>query len=124
MGGTAKEIWGKVMKMTIEKSFEFTIDTGKERQRIEECFNVKGKKTTYKKLLKLMDLVEAEKWEEAEAELDGEWWNGRDRDQECPRAEFIGMLDTDGLDGSWDTYANLIWRMVRHPDVYKVVKKK
>jgi len=118
---TAKEVQGEDMKMTIEKAFTFTIDTGKERKRIEECF--KDRKMMKKKLLKLMDLVEAEKWEAAYKELEGKYWNGYDAEQECPRVEFIGMLDADGLDDPWDTYTSLIWRMVKHPDIYKVVKK-
>ena len=109
------------MKMTIEKSYEFTVDTGKERKRIEKCW--KPTQTIYKKLMKLMDLVEQEKWVEAEEFLDSEWWNGRDKDQECHRAEFIGTLDSDGA-YPWDTYLNLVWRMAMHPDLYKVVKKK
>lgn len=109
------------MKMTIQKTFELTIDTSKERERIEECFNCKGNKTTYKKLLKLMDLIEAEKWKEAEAELDGKWWNGRDNAHGCSRAEFIGMLNAEGNHGdAWDTYIDLVWRMNQYPSVYKV----
>jgi hypothetical protein len=110
------------MKITIEKAFTFTVDTSKERKRIKSCWAKSS--TTRKKLLKLMDLVEAEKWQEAEDELDGKWWSGRDAKQECPRLEFVGMLDC-GIDScGWDTYANLIWRMVRHPETYTVLEKK
>jgi hypothetical protein len=110
------------MKITIQKSITFTVDTGKERKRIKLCF--KNRPQTMKKLLKLMDLVEAEKWEAAEAELEGKWWSGRDAKLECPRLEFVGMLES-GIDSfGWDTYANLVWRMVRHPDEYTVLEKK
>ena len=113
------DVWEIIMKMTIQKTYKFTIDTAAERKRINKCFE--DRKEIRDKLLQLMDLVEAEKWEEAERTLNDEWWNGRDEDLECPRVEFIGLLNAEG---SWDTYANLIWRMVRCPERYKVIKKK
>ena len=110
------------MKMTIEKAFTFTVDTAKERKRIKGGFT--HNKAAQKKLLKLMDLVEAEKWEAAYEFLESKWWQGRDKEYECPRLEFLGMLDSAGLDDAWATYGDLIWRMSHHPDTYKVVRKK
>jgi len=108
------------MKMVIQKSFAYEVDTGKERQRINRSF--KRNKTIQKKLLKLMDLVEQQKWAEAEAELDSKWWCGRDKELECPRLEFIGMLHSESPEAdSWDTYIQLICRMNRHPEIYKVI---
>ena len=110
------------MKMIIQKTSEFTIDTAKERRRINEAF--KDRKEIRDKLLQLMDLVEAEKWEEAERTLNDEWWDGRDEDQECPRLEFVGLLDAKGFGvNNWDSYANLIWRMQKYPEVYKVINR-
>jgi hypothetical protein len=109
------------MKMTIQKCFTVTIDTSKERKRIERCFNVKGRRRIYMKLMYLMDLIESEKWKEAERELASDWWQGRDRKDECPRLEYIGMYRTES---DWDNYISLIIRMANYPDVYKVVKKK
>jgi len=105
--------------MTIQKSFEFTIDTAKERRRINEGF--KDNPETQKKLLQLMDLVEAEKWEEAERTLNDEWWDGRDEEQECPRLEFVGLLGSEGID-PWTSYAQLIWYM-HNSQIYKVTNK-
>jgi len=110
------------MKMTIQKSVTFTIDTGKERKRIQECFGNSDSKMMKKKLLKLMDLVEAEKWKEAYKELEGKYWNGYDAEQECSRLEFIGLLEGEGDIDGWASYANLIWNMVNRADNYKVVK--
>lgn len=106
------------MKMSIEKAFTFTFDTDLERKRINEGFN--NNKTAQKKLHKLMDLVEQGAWGAAYAELESKWWCGRDREYECPRIEFVGMLDAVGSDDAWITYADLIWRMVNLPNVYKV----
>ena len=107
------------MRLTIQKSYVFVVDTAKERKRINEAFAG----TTKKKLLKLMDLVEAQKWKEAEAELDSKWWHGRDEELECSRLEFIGLLNAKGA-CSWDSYINLIWTMnnYNYPDVYTVTK--
>ena len=80
-------------------------------------------KTTQKKLLKLMDLVEKQKWDEAEAELNSKWWRGRDKNLECPRLEFVGLLNSEGAD-NWDSYINLIWKMNNNPDVYTVTEAK
>ena len=108
------------MKIIIQKASTFTVDTGAERKRIERCF--KGDKTMRKKLLNLMDLVEAEKWKEAYKELEGKYWNGYDAEQECSRLEFIGLLEGEGDIDGWASYANLIWNMVNRADNYKVVK--
>jgi len=107
------------MKITIQKSSTFTIDTAKERKRINKYF--KDKKMMQKKLLKLMDLVEAEKWVEAGKELDGKYWSGIDKEQECPRLEFIGILDASGDIDPWATYINVIFNMVNYPKTYKVI---
>ena len=63
------------MRLTIQKSYSFVVDTAKERKRINEAFAG----TTKKKLLKLMGLVENQKWEEADAELCSKWWQDRMR---------------------------------------------
>jgi len=106
------------MKMIIQKSFDFTIDTGPERERIHNAFSdrpeIRGK------LIHLMDLVEAEKWKEARKELESDWWQGRDEDQECPRLEFVGLLHSEDLDDAWASYTDLIWRMTEYSDIYKV----
>jgi hypothetical protein len=107
------------MKMTIQKSYEFTVDTAKERRRIFDAFG--DRPETLKKLMHLMDLIDAEKWEEAQKELDSKWWRGRDEDLECPRQEFIGLLDAEGID-PWTSYSDLIWRMHSRPEIYKVTK--
>jgi len=109
------------MKMTIQKTSEFTIDTAKERKRINNAFV--DRPLTQKKLLKLMDLVEQEKWKHALKELESKWWLGRDKDQECPRLEFVGLLKSEGTN-HWDSYIDLILRMNACPDVYKVMKKR
>lgn len=108
------------MKMVIQKTELFEIDTSGERKRIDEAFN--DRPATQKKLHKLMDLVEQQEWAAAEAELESKWWCGRDAKCECPRLEFVGMLNS-RLD-SWDTYADLVWKMTRYPDVYKVMEVK
>jgi hypothetical protein len=111
------------MKITMEKTIQFTFDTSKERKRIEKCFNVKGSKTVYKKLMKLMDLIEAEEWEKANNELESDWWRGRDKEQECSRLEFVGLLEGEGI-ADWTSYANLVWRLANFPEMYKVKDKK
>jgi len=111
-----------MMKITIQKTSIFTFNTQEERKRINECF--KDKPLMHKKLLKLMDLIEAEKWVEASNELESKWWMGRDKEQECPRLEFIGMLEADGDIDTWTTYDNLIWNMVNYPETYKLIEKK
>ena len=108
------------MKITIQKASTFTIDTGAERKRINRYF--KGDKTMRKKLLNLMDLVEAGKWVEAYKELESKYWKGYDPEQECSRLEFIGLLEGTGDIDGWASYANLIWNMVKRANTYSVVK--
>lgn len=110
------------MKITLRKTVECTFDTTVERKRIANAF--KDQKDVQDKLYKLMDLVEREKWEEAYEELHGEWWDGRDTRQECPRLEFVGMLKHDShFFDIWATYLDLILNMRDYPDVYKIVSK-
>jgi len=108
------------MKITIQKASTFTIDTGAERKRINRCF--KDKPMMRKKLLKLMDLVEAGKWVEAYKELESKYWNGYDGEQECSRLEFIGLIEGEGDIDGWRSYDNLIWNMVHLSKKYSVVK--
>jgi len=110
------------MKMTIQKCSEFTIDTGKERKRINKAF--KRNKTIQKKLLKLMDLIEGEKWQAAEEFLDSKWWAGRDKEMECPRLEFVGLLNGEGDVDHWDSYIQLVWKMNNHSGIYTVMETK
>ena len=110
------------MKLTIEKRFEFAVDTDKERKRIEKAF--KKDLETKQKLNELMDLIEAEKWKEAWKELTGKWWQGRDKEQECPRLEFAGLLipSSNNID-HWMSYIDLVMMFVDYPESYRVVGK-
>ena len=97
------------MIMTLHRTVVYDIDTAKERRRITECFA--DDPETQGKLNELMELIEAQKWEEALATIENEWWNGHD-DTGTPRLEFIGGLDCDSM--SIDRHAgyiDLIYRM-------------
>jgi len=112
------------VKMIIQECKSFTINTAKERKRINEVFKDRGDIKV--KLLELMDLVEQQKWKEASVELEREWWQGED-EHGCPRLEFIGLLEAEscsGLEWCYDSYDVLIWRMNNRPDMYKVVEVK
>ena len=114
------------MKMTIEKTAQLTIDTQAERERIKKCF--RNDKETRDHLNAFMDLVEACKWEEALKELDGDWWQGRDGRQECPRLEFIGMVckrdkSPSAFFDPWMTYIDLVVNMYEYPKNYKITKE-
>lgn len=93
--------------MTFEKREVFTVDTGKERNRISKAF--KEDKETRDKLNEFMNLVEAQEWKKAYDELEGEWWQGDDKEDECPRLEFIGFLHVDGK--PWVSYIDLVYAM-------------
>lgn len=113
------------MKMTIQKTVLLQFDTDVERTRINNVFKSKGDKKTKDYLLKLMDLIEGQKWDEALQELQGEWWDGRDEKRECPRLEFVGMLHHNSpFFDKWISYTDLVLSMVNHPKNYKVVEAK
>ena len=110
------------MKLTIQKSFEFVVDTSLERKRIEKAF--KTDKDTRDHLILLMDLIEGGCWKEAKAELEGKWWDGYDKELECPRVEFIGMLRcTSEHVNTMASYVDLIYAMVDCPHIYKLIRK-
>ena len=95
------------MKITFEKRDVFVVDTAKERRRIAKAFARDAE--TRKRLTRLMDCIEYDMWEEAVTELESDWWQGYDERQECPRCEFVGMLDIPG--SSWATYMDLVYAM-------------
>jgi len=110
------------MKLTIEKRFEFVVDTSTERERIKKAF--KNKKETQAKLNMLMDYVEAGDWQKAKAELNSEWWDGYDSKDECPRLEYIGIIKTDcPFIDRWTSWGTLILSMAELPQYYKLIKK-
>jgi hypothetical protein len=69
-----------------------------------------------------MDAIEAREWKEARKMLDSDWWKGRDKKHECPRWEFIGLLDLKDPDrptnlhaagfDTWASYDSLVDAMV------------
>ena len=80
------------MKFKIEKILTATIDTASERKRIEEAFS--DDPAAQKHLNKLMGLIEAGLWKDAQKELGKKFWQGSN-------AEYIGLLDyvrNDGFD--------------------------
>lgn len=79
------------MKLLVTKTCVGVLDTDRERKRIAEAF--KDDTETQKKLTELMDAIEALDWKKARNLLESKWWQGRDKEQECPRAEFLGMLN-------------------------------
>jgi len=111
--------------MTIQKTFTTEIDTDRERTHIKKAF--RDNPTAKKNLLKLMDLIEAEKWDDADKLLMGKWFRGNDEKLECSRREFVGMLYRtanvpDGFD-AWATYIDLVNAFIFHKDNYRVVSK-
>lgn len=110
------------MKITIEKTAQLVIDTSKERKRIDQAWRGHKDGTIRKKLHKLMDLIEAGKWEAAVEELDSKWWCGYDNEAECPRHEFIGKVQANSL--FFDNYMNymdLVFYFINYPKNYKVI---
>ena len=111
------------MKLILTKVCQGVIDTEHERQRIKEAF--KGESEIRRRLTLLMDAIEAQDWKKAREMLGNKWWNGRDRKRECPRVEFIGMLNmmnpkrrghpANGFD-VWASYGDLADRMARKPE--------
>ena len=111
------------MKMIIQKTACLEIDTDIEKARINKAFKSKKDEENREHLLKLMDLIEEQKWEEAVKELKEEWWDGRDEKRECPRLEFIGCVHHDSpFFDRWISYTDLVLTMVNFPNNYKVVK--
>ena len=110
--------------MRIRKCAEVEIDLEAEKKRIKSAFTREPE--IKKKLLKLIDLVEQEKWKEAEKFLDQKWWKSKDKKRECSRYEFIGLVpyaeDTRYFD-PWASIDGLVYNMANHPEVYSVVKK-
>lgn len=78
------------MKMRLTKVCVGLIDTSVERRRIKSAFRKDPE--TRRRLTLLMDAIEAENWKEARRLLAAKWWEGRDKRLECPRAEFIGLV--------------------------------
>ena len=111
------------MKFKFEKHAELIIDTSIERRRIDKAFSKKKDQEIKIKLHELMDLVENCKWAEALKTIESEWWQGRDKEMECPRLEFIGLIKHTSwfFDNHMD-YIDLILNMNDYPDVYKVSK--
>lgn len=114
------------MKITIEKTATMTIDTNSERKRISNAF--RRDKITREKLYKLMDLIEACKWGKAAKELESKWWKGRDQKLECPRLEFVGLVEdingTSPFFSTWSTYADLVYSFINYPNNYKILETK
>jgi len=108
------------MILEIEKRIVFKIDTDRERARIDKSFS--DDPDTKAKLLALMDAVERQRWDLAEAQIESEWWQGRDEEGEHPRLEFVGMIKADSphMD-HWMTYDQLIYAFRENPDVFKVI---
>jgi len=109
-------------KMTIQKTCTAVIDIEKERKRINEAFS--DRPQTRNHLNKLMDFIEAQAWDKAYKELESKWWEGRDAKLECPRLEFVGLLDfleNEGFD-HLTGYADLVWAFARMPHRYKVLE--
>jgi hypothetical protein len=108
------------MRLMITKTCYGMVDTAIERKRISKAF--RRDPETRKRLTKLMDAIEAGEWRKAERMLTGRWWSGRDKKMECPRIEFVGMLDLQnpavpghpaaGFD-SWANYADLVAAKMR-----------
>ena len=106
------------MKMLITKVCQGIIDTDQERRRISKAF--RNDPETRQHLTLLMDAIEAGDWKKAQKTLDSKWWEGRDKKQECPRQEFIGLLNVanpkkpghpaSGFD-HWSNYAHLVYVM-------------
>lgn len=106
------------MKLLLTKIAQGVIDTDRERRRIEKAF--KKDPETRKRLNLLMDAIEAGHWKKADKMLSSRWWQGRDSKMECPRLEFVGMLDlqnpemlghpADGFN-CWASYRDLVWQM-------------
>ena len=108
------------MEITLQKTVTITFDTAIERERIAKAF--KDRKDIRVKLDKLMDLIEQEKWTDAMKELEGEWWNGRDEKQECPRLEYVGLIHhLSPHFSNWMSYSDLVVYMCDHPSVYKII---
>ncbi len=111
------------MKLLVTKTCQGVVDTDKERKRIKKAF--RNDPETRQQLTLLMDAIEAGEWEKADKMLEGQWWNGRDKRQECPRLEFVGMLDmanpeqpghpAHGWD-HWAGYIDLVYVMSRKRD--------
>jgi len=111
------------MKMLIQKVCNGVIDFELERKRIKSAF--RKDKEIKQKLTHLMDLIESEKWEEAEKELRTKWWKCRDIKRECPRREFIGLINfvkNEGFD-SYGSYEDLVYAFVKYPGKYIVISK-
>lgn len=112
------------MKMLLTKVCQGVVDTDRERLRIKKAF--RNDPETRLHLTRLMDAIEAGQWKKAQRMLDGKWWSGRDRKCECPRLEFVGMLDlanpkkpghpASGFD-NWAGYAHLVYVMSRRQEV-------
>ena len=79
------------MKLLVTKTCVGVLDTDRERKRIAEAF--KDDPEAMGKLTELMDAIEALDWKLAKKLLASKWWQGRDPEQECHRAEFLGMLN-------------------------------
>lgn len=78
------------MRFLITRTCQGVMDTKYERLRIQKAF--RGDRENRRRLMLLMDAIEAGKWEKANQMLESKWWRGRDKKLECPRTEFIGML--------------------------------
>jgi hypothetical protein len=106
------------MKLVVTKVCRAVVDTTSERQRISKAFRKDPE--TRKRLTLLMDAIEARDWQKAIKLLAAKWWSGRDKRQECPRCEFIGLMElrragnpkapAPGFD-LWANYADLVFKM-------------
>lgn len=114
------------MKFEIVKTSRGCIDTSFERHRIKEAFD--DRPDIAEKLNKLMDLVEACKWEEADRELHTPFWKGYDTQAGCPTAEFIGLCFDVGEQprgfNNFFSYIDLIELMVEPDTELKVTPHK
>ena len=112
------------MRLLITKTFQGVLDTERERQRIKKAF--RRDPETRRHLTLFMDAIEDGDWKKANRMLSSKWWQGRNKKMECPRLEFVGMLDlqnpkmpghpADGFD-HWSGYQDLAYVMTHQKKV-------
>lgn len=78
------------MRFLVTKTCQGVMDTKDERNRIKKAF--RRDPETRRHLMLLMDAIDAMDWVKANRMLSSKWWQGRDKKCECPRLEFVGML--------------------------------
>ena len=109
------------MKFLLTKTCRGVIDTQDERDRIDRCFQEKGDSAAKKRLLALMDKIEAQDWQGAAELLKDKWWRKRDSKDGICNCECIGNvypvsknkpeIYAMGFD-AYTTYYELVFRML------------